>query len=158
MTSNLPKRQIAGVLCNPLRPFADGRGWLCELFRHDELDAEIHPAMAYISETSPGVVRGPHEHLDQTDCFCFLGSFQVDLWDNRPQAATFGSHEIITLDPGQWLQVIIPPRVVHAYKNTGSAPALVVNFPNRLYKGRERREPVDEIRHEDDPGSPFQVG
>jgi dTDP-4-dehydrorhamnose 3,5-epimerase len=47
--------------------------------------------------------------------------------------------------------------VVHAYKNVGAAPALVINLPDRLYKGPERREPVDEIRHEDNPHSLFKV-
>ena len=50
---------IHGVIWKPLRKFHDARGWLCELFRHDELPAEFHPVMAYISETAPGVARGP---------------------------------------------------------------------------------------------------
>ena len=149
--------KIAGVLLKPVRPFADARGWLCELFRNDELAAEHQPVMAYLSETKPGVVRGPHEHIEQTDCFCFLGHFQIDLWDNRPGSATLGVHETITVQDGAWLQVVIPPRIVHAYKNVGSLPALVVNCPNRLYQGPGRREAVDEIRHEDDPESPFRV-
>ena len=46
------------VITPDLRGFHDARGWLCELFRHDELPAEFHPVMAYISETEPGVARG----------------------------------------------------------------------------------------------------
>ena len=41
-----------------LRKFNDGRGWLSELFRHDELTAEFFPAMAYTSSTKAGVTRG----------------------------------------------------------------------------------------------------
>src|SRR5438477_3973405 len=76
---------IDGVIWKPLRKYHDGRGWLCELFRHDELPAELHPVMAYISQTDPGVARGPHKHADQADCFCFLGpsNFKVSLWDTR---------------------------------------------------------------------------
>ena len=151
------KGKIAGVVCIPLPRFSDARGWLCELFRQDELPPGLEPCMAYISETSPGVVRGPHEHVEQTDCFCFLGPFQVELWDNRIQSATFATHESIKSADGQWLQVIIPPGVVHAYKNVGTAPSLVINFPNRLYKGPRRRDAVDEIRHEDNPQSPFRL-
>jgi dTDP-4-dehydrorhamnose 3,5-epimerase len=51
--------------------------------------------------------------------------------------------------------VLIPPGVVHAYKNVSEVPGLVVNFPNRLYAGEGRKGPVDEIRYEDRPGSPF---
>jgi dTDP-4-dehydrorhamnose 3,5-epimerase len=45
--------------------------------------------------------------------------------------------------------VIVPPGVVHAYQNIGAADAFVLNFPDRLYAGRGRKEPVDEIRYED---------
>jgi dTDP-4-dehydrorhamnose 3,5-epimerase len=39
----------------------------------------------------------------------------------------------------------------------GDAPGLVVNLPNRLYMGEGRREPVDEIRHEDDPDTVYRM-
>src|ERR671934_66040 len=52
---------IDGVIWKPLRKYHDPRGWLCELFRHDELPPEFHPVMAYISMSDPGVARGPHE-------------------------------------------------------------------------------------------------
>jgi dTDP-4-dehydrorhamnose 3,5-epimerase len=32
---------------------------------------------------------------------------------------------------------------------------IVFNCPNRLYKGPGYKDPVDEIRHEDDKNSPF---
>jgi dTDP-4-dehydrorhamnose 3,5-epimerase len=53
--------------------------------------------------------------------------------------------------------VIIPPGVVHAYKNVGGKTGMVVNLPNRLYAGRGKKDPVDEIRHETDPKSPFHL-
>jgi dTDP-4-dehydrorhamnose 3,5-epimerase len=149
--------EIDGVVVKPLRKFHDARGWLCELFRDDELPGTMSPAMAYLSETNPGVTRGPHEHRDQTDCFCFLGAYRIDLWDNRPASPTFRARATVHLAADQWTQVIIPPGVVHAYTNVGPAPALVVNCPDRLYQGPGRREPVDEIRHEDDPDGPFAV-
>jgi dTDP-4-dehydrorhamnose 3,5-epimerase len=52
--------------------------------------------------------------------------------------------------------VIIPPGVVHGYRNISAAErGMVLNFPNRLYRGWGRQEEVDEIRHEDDIDSPF---
>jgi dTDP-4-dehydrorhamnose 3,5-epimerase len=51
--------------------------------------------------------------------------------------------------------LIIPPGVVHAYKNIGDRPGMVLNFPNRLYAGTGKTSPVDEIRHESDPHSPY---
>src|SRR5207245_8233837 len=87
---------IGGVIWKPLQKYHDPRGWLCELFRHDELPAEFHPVMAYLSMTEPGVARGPHEHVDQADCFCFLGpsNFKVYLWDNRPSSPTHGAKQV----------------------------------------------------------------
>jgi len=47
--------------------------------------------------------------------------------------------------------------VVHAYKNIGAKPGLVVTITSLLFKGEGRREPVDEIRHENNPQSPYQI-
>jgi len=33
----------------------------------------------------------------------------------------------------------------------------VINCPNRLYMGQRKREPVDELRHEDDPDTPYRI-
>ena len=68
------KCEIEGVIIRELKRHDDERGWLVELFRHDELEAALHPVMSYVSMTKPGVARGPHEHSDQTDCFCFIGN------------------------------------------------------------------------------------
>jgi dTDP-4-dehydrorhamnose 3,5-epimerase len=52
---------------------------------------------------------------------------------------------------------IVPPGVVHAYKNVGQTSGWVFNAPNRLYAGPGKREPVDEIRHEDQAGSAYRL-
>ena len=41
--------------------------------------------------------------------------------------------------------------------NVGDCDGLVINCPNRLYAGEGRREPVDEIRHEDDANTIFRM-
>jgi dTDP-4-dehydrorhamnose 3,5-epimerase len=155
--SEFTKGRIDGVVVKPVRKFVDDRGWLAELFRHDELGAEFYPVMSYISVAEPGVQRGPHEHVDQADLFCFVGpsNFKVRMWDNRPESPTYRS--VMTVYAGQDAptSVIVPKGVVHAYKNVGSVPGTVLNCPNRLYMGDNRREPIDEIRHEDDPETPF---
>ena len=155
----LPPGTIDGVIWRPLAKYHDGRGWLCELFRHDELPADYHPVMGYLSETLPGVARGPHEHVAQADCFCFLGpsDFRLYLWDNRPGSPSHGAYETTVVGSQRPMLVIIPPGVVHAYRNVGSVSGVVINCPNRLYKGVGRAEAVDEIRHEDDPRSPFHL-
>jgi dTDP-4-dehydrorhamnose 3,5-epimerase len=88
--------KIDGVIWRPLRKYQDGRGWLCELFRHDEAPPEFHPVMGYISLTERGVARGPHEHTGQADFFCFLGpsNFKMYLWDNRPKSGTYLARQV----------------------------------------------------------------
>jgi dTDP-4-dehydrorhamnose 3,5-epimerase len=150
---------IDGVIWKPLRKYQDSRGWLCELFRHDELPVEFHPTMAYISMTEPGVARGPHEHADQADYFCFLGptNFKMYLWDNRPNSKSYLARQVEIVGADKSTALIVPPGVVHAYKNISSEPGLVFNCPNRLYKGPGRKDPVDEIRHEADKNTLFQL-
>jgi dTDP-4-dehydrorhamnose 3,5-epimerase len=148
---------IQDVIVRDLRKFTDERGWLTELFRHDELAAEFFPSMAYISSTLPGVTRGPHEHTDQADLFCFLGpsDFQLRMWDNRKDSPTYGNRMTMIVGESAPKSVLIPRGVVHAYRNVGSADGIVINCPNRLYMGDGRRESIDEIRHEDDPQTVF---
>ena len=61
---------INGVEVRKLKIYHDTRGWLTEIYRQDETN--YRPVMAYLSETKPGVVRGPHEHKNQSDFFVFL--------------------------------------------------------------------------------------
>lgn len=147
---------MEGVIIKELKRFGDARGWLTELFRDDELPEGFKPAMSYLSFTHAGVARGPHEHVDQTDGFAFVdGEYELFLWENRPgkSAAPF-KMKVGSENP---VLVFVPPGVVHAYKNVGNRDAFVLNFPNRLYAGWGKKEPVDEIRHESDPGSAFRL-
>jgi len=152
-----------GVRVEALVPAADPRGWLAELFRADVLEAAglgaAQPMMAYLSMTRPGVARGPHEHREQTDFFAFTGpsDFEVTIWDSRPSSPTFGRRETFVLGASRPATLVVPPGVVHAYRNTGLVDGWVLNFPNRLYRGPGRQEPVDEVRHEDDPTGRFRL-
>ncbi len=149
---------IHDVVVYPLVKYADERGWLAELFRHDAIAQEFYPAMAYISVTEPNVQRGPHEHVDQADLFCFIGTgnFKLRMWDNRPDSPTY--NYVMTLHVGEEnpQAVIVPAGIAHAYKNTSATEkGVVINCPNRLFMGENKREAIDEIRHEDDPETWF---
>src|SRR6266849_7619600 len=101
MVESFRQGDIQDVVVRDLRKFNDRRGWLCELFRHDEVASDFLPAMTYISSTNAGVARGPHEHVDQADLFCFIGpsNFKLRMWDNRPDSPTFG--RVMTLSAGE---------------------------------------------------------
>jgi len=151
------KGRIHDVVIKPLAKFLDERGWLAEMFRSDELPERFRPEMAYISMTVPGVARGPHEHVEQSDYFCFIGpgNFKVYLWDSRKESTSYGTKQILFCGVDSPLSIIVPPGVVHAYKNVSSENGIVFNAPDRLYAGNGKSCPVDEIRHEDEAASPF---
>jgi dTDP-4-dehydrorhamnose 3,5-epimerase len=148
---------IEGLVVKPLAKHVDQRGWLVEVFRQDELDSQYFPVMGYVSVTKEGIARGPHEHTDQADFFCFFGpsNFKIYLWDNRKASPTFMTRQVVFAGEDVPKSVLIPPGVAHAYKNIGSGPGMVVNSPNRLFAGWGKKETVDEIRHEEDPETNF---
>jgi len=151
--------KIKGVKVYELDKYEDGRGWLSEVWRRDELEAGEVPAMTYISLTKPGVARGPHEHVHQTDLFGFVGpsTFKLFLWDNREDSETHELHETHDLGVDKFAVAIIPPGVVHGYKNIGESDGVVVNAANTLYKGEGKTEEPDEVRHEADVESKFKI-
>ena len=154
------KGKIHDVVIYPLKKFVDERGWLCELFRHDEIAEEFYPTMAYISVTEPQTTRGPHEHVDQADLFCFLGTsnFKLRLWDNRKDSPTFMSVMTLFVGADNPQAIIIPKGVVHAYKNVSATEkGMVINCPNQLFMGVGKKEQIDEIRYEDDPATIFRM-
>jgi dTDP-4-dehydrorhamnose 3,5-epimerase len=159
MSENFKIGDINGVEIRDLRKFADSRGWLAELFRQDELDPEFYPVMAYTSSTNPGVTRGPHEHVDQADLFCFIGpaNFKLRLWDNRPDSDTYNSVTTLLVGADNPKSVLIPPGVVHAYQNVSEVDGIVFNCPNQLYMGSGKKQEIDEIRHEDDPATIYRM-
>ncbi|MFA6416989.1 MAG: dTDP-4-dehydrorhamnose 3,5-epimerase family protein [Patescibacteria group bacterium] len=148
---------INEVIIKEISKNHDERGFLAELFRADELD--FKPAMSYASFTNPGVIRGPHEHVAQSDCFVFLGpgSFALHLWDRRANSSTNGEKMEIIVGENNPTLVIVPPGVVHGYKCVSEIPALSLNFPDKLYRGEGKKEEVDEIRWEKDPESPYKI-
>ena len=142
---------IEGVVFRPLSPYRDQPRLADGTLSRGRAGGGLHPVMAYVSETLPGVARGPHEHVDQTDYFAFLGpgEFRLYLWDARAESPTRGRRMEVVVGESNRQAVIVPPGVIHAYKNIGSTPGWVFNAPNRLYAGPGKRSPVDEIRHED---------
>ena len=142
---------IKDVILRDLTKYEDARGYLVELYRSDELG--FSPEMAYMSLTLPGVVRGPHEHHKQSDCFIFAGpgDFELYLWDHSG-----GSLKLMVGASNPKL-VIVPPGIVHGYKCVSETPAYCLNFPDKLYKGKDKAEAIDEIRWELDLNSPYKI-
>ena len=125
--------KIEGVEVIKLVKNVDERGFLIETFRSDTLPAGMLPAMSYVSYTEPGIGRGPHEHEKQADIFSFIGpaNFKVYLWDNRKTAPTFGKKQVVFGGADNPVTVVVPPGVVHGYKNISKTlSGMVLNYPD----------------------------
>lgn len=148
---------IKDVIITELKKYNDERGWLSEIFRRDE--TSLKPEMGYVSVTKSGVARGPHEHKDQSDFFIFLGpgKFRLYLWENRSGNENYRQMETYEVGDGNPVSVIVPLGVVHGYKCISDVSGMVINLPDKLYKGEEKKEEVDEIRWEGFENSPFVI-
>ena len=141
-----------------LTPFTNEHsGAIVALQTADEINYKS--AMGYVSVTKPGIIRGPHEHVNQSDCFIFVGpgSFELHLWDRRGESDTKGEHMKLEVRENNPTMVIVPPGVVHGYKCVSKTDAYSINLPNKLYKGKNKQEEIDEIRWENQSGSPYQI-
>ncbi len=86
------------------------------------------------------------------------GNFLLKMWDNRPTSPIYGSYMQIYAGKDNPITIIVPPGIVHGYLNISKTErGMVINYPNKLYMGEDKKDQVDEIRHEDDPSSPFQL-
>ncbi len=148
---------INGVIIKELNKYEDDRGYLMEIYRRDEVDSGV--AMAYLSVTLPGVARGPHEHVYQTDYFIFpgAGDFKLYLWDRREGSSTKDEKVEMIVGETYPCTVVVPPGVVHGYKCVSNHPATSINFPDKLYKGVAKKDEIDEIRWEKDENSPYKI-
>ena len=77
--------------------------------------------------------------------FAFVGpgEFTLYLWDIRVNSVTWGKRTRIVVGQQNHRSVVIPPGVVHAYKNISDVPGWVFNAPDRLYGGEGKRSPVE---------------
>ena len=148
---------IKGIVLKDLAEYSDERGWLTEIYREDS--DKFKNAMSYVSFTNFNAVRGPHEHKEQSDFFVFIGpgNFELHLWDNRKNSETFGKYQKIIVGESNKCSVLVPPGVVHGYKSISESGSISINLPDKLYAGKDKKEEVDEIRHENNPESKFEI-
>jgi dTDP-4-dehydrorhamnose 3,5-epimerase len=148
---------IKDVIVKKLKKNEDERGWLVEIYRSDGTDYQ--PVMSYVSMTKPGVIRGPHEHIKQSDCFVFVGpgSYEVHLWDRREKSKTKDEYMKLEVGEDNPCLVLVPPGVVHGYKCISKIPAYSINLPDKLFKGQDKKGELDEIRWESDKNSPYKI-
>ena len=167
VTSAADASRVDGAVLRELVTHRDPRGTLTELLKTDwpGVYGEDMPfAQVYTSTTAPGVARDVdqwHLHQHQTDRFyCLRGTIVVAIADPREGSPTQGNVMLVELaaaeDGPAPLLVTIPPRTLHGFVVTSDEPAVLLNFPNRLYDpSDEGRVPFEDAAVIFPDGTPF---
>lgn len=106
-----------------LRAFRDARGLLFEPVDDVQLAAQRN---THLVLTEPGCVRGNHYHLVGTEIAAVVGPAFVRLRED-------GVVRDLDVPPGEVWRLTIPPGVVHAYRNPGPGPMVLIAFNTELH-------------------------
>jgi dTDP-4-dehydrorhamnose 3,5-epimerase len=119
---------IDGVRIKPLREIADANGGVQHMVRSDESELFVGFGEIYFSFTNPGVVKGWHVQVEQTNLLsCVCGRLRLVLHDARSGSPTAGETAEIRFSDGDRKVVRVPPGIVYGWKNEGDAPAILAN-------------------------------
>lgn len=141
---------IHDVHLRDLQVNADERGTLTEIYREDWdfFAGEDEPAMSYLSESYPGVVRAWHRHeRGQIDHFVVPhGTVKVGIYDAREDSPTQGDLDTYVIGEHNPTAIRVPGDCWHGFKVIGDKRATLINFPTNLYDYEdpdEQRLPPD---------------
>jgi dTDP-4-dehydrorhamnose 3,5-epimerase-like enzyme len=101
----------------------DARGSLFEPLNDVELAAQKN---VHVAITAPNEVRGNHRHASAVEITAVLGPCLVRLKEA-------GVIRDVEVPAGETWRFIIPPGVAHAYRNTGSAPMVLISFSTQVH-------------------------
>ncbi len=134
---------IEGVILRKLTLHKDPTGTLVETLREDWKDvltSEMPFKMQYISQTPPSVARDEnkwHVHRYQKDRFiCVSGRIVTAVFDPREGSVTKSKLNLFTMGPeneDEMYMVIIPEETYHGFVVISKTPAMLANFPTKLY-------------------------
>ncbi len=135
-----PKKRstsIEDTFVYPLARHTDRRGTFTEAFRRSWAGSEFSDDLQMnCSHSRPGVVRGLHYHLLQTDYwFLAAGRITAVLVDVRPFKPTMGRVQTIELEAERPEALWIPPGVAHGYA-TREASSLIY-LVSRYFTGED---------------------
>jgi dTDP-4-dehydrorhamnose 3,5-epimerase-like enzyme len=101
----------------------DARGSVFEPLNDAELAAQKN---VHVVLTAPNEVRGNHSHASAVEITTVVG----------PCLARFKEAGVIRdteVPAGETWRFFIPPGVVHAYRNTGSEPMVLISFSTQIH-------------------------
>lgn len=102
MNETIVKTSIQGVVIINRPVFKDFRGFFHEIYRKNELKeatgVEFNPIQFSHSMSKPGVIRAIHTEGWNKLVYPVTGILYAPVVDLRPESATFGKVEYITID------------------------------------------------------------
>lgn len=113
----------AGVHIESVKTHRDTRGSVFEPLNDAELAVQKN---VHVVITAPNEVRGNHRHASAVEITTTVG----------PCLARFKEAGVIRdveVPAGETWRFVIPPGVVHAYRNTGSAPMVLISFSTEVH-------------------------
>ena len=153
------QERIDAVRVVDVRNVASDNGYLTEIWRDDwGLPGPV--AQVFQALLEPGRISAWHVHRDATDrLYANHGLVKIVLYDAREGSPTRGRVNVYRCGSVRPMLVVVPPGVWHGVQNIGSAPALLLNLPDRAYRyeGPDHwRLPVDttEIPYRFGPARP----
>src|SRR5579885_2140661 len=109
MTMPMPGSRVR---IEALRTHQDARGSVFEPLNEAELGAQRN---VHVAVTRPNEVRGNHAHESATEMTTVAGPCLIRLKEE-------GVLRELEVPQGEVWRLMIPPGVVHAFRNTGSEP------------------------------------
>ena len=145
-----PYPLIHDVVIRPLKVNRDPRGTLTEALKTTWPDVYSQKDRAftqmYFSQTNPGTARDVdqwhvHPGGQEDRFFVIQGTIVTVVYDARDDSPTKGKLNLFLMgeaqaDQGQYL-LVIPKHTHHGYVVVSSTPAILGNFPTRLYNPKE---------------------
>lgn len=111
------------AVLEPVKTHRDARGALFEPLSDAELATQKN---VHVVLTQPNEVRGNHVHRTATETTSVVGPCLIRLKES-------GVIRDIELAAGEICRLVIPPGVVHAYRNTGDGVMVLVSFSTNLH-------------------------
>jgi dTDP-4-dehydrorhamnose 3,5-epimerase len=161
--------ELDGVILTAFETHEDDRGALREIFR-EAWPTGLKPVQWNWVSSNAEVLRGVHVHVQHLDYLtCVHGEMLLGLCDIRPESATRGRSEFITLKANEPRAVTIPQGVAHGFYFAAPAqilygvshywqtvdelgcrwndPALGLDWPTRAPHLSERDATADDYQH-----------
>lgn len=145
-------KSIDGVLVVPLKKVPSERGHLVEVQREDDSHFPGF-GQAYITCTSPAVVKAWYRHHQQCDQIALIkGEVVLVMYDPREDSLTRGALQKVDITEQNPRLVQIPPGIWHGFKALGTEARYLLHLNSVGFKV----EDTDEDRlPSDTPSIPY---